>query len=118
MGVEKKSAFRLYLTTIRLFWREKLEIFRLLSPILVFGLVWISLPLTSIGIVPLVLIYCVGLYSFVTCTVQMHRNIILDQDFHESKIFSKIQKCCCGNPFCMRGYISTNDRDITKNIIS
>ena len=92
MEVEKKSALRLYLETIRLFWREKLQILRLLSPILVFGLVWIALPLTSLGILPLVLIYCVGLYSFVTCTVQMHQNIILDQDFHDSKIFPKIQK--------------------------
>jgi len=92
MDVERKSALRLYLATIGLFWREKLQILRLLSPILIFALVWIAFPFTSTGIVPLVLIYCVGLYSFVTCTVQMHRNIILDQDFHDSKIFPKIQK--------------------------
>ena len=92
MDVEKKSVKRLYLASIKLLWREKLQILRLLSPILVLGLLWIALPLTSIGIVLVVLIYCVGLYSFLTCSVQMHQNVILDQDFHDSKIFPKIQK--------------------------
>lgn len=87
MTIEKLSALNLYSKTMKMIWREKVQLLRLVSPIIVLALAYIALPLSELGIVPVIVLYFLAIYCFAVSAVHIHVNILETLSFADSRIF-------------------------------
>ena len=92
MTVERLNAFRLYTNTLKMIWKEKLQLLRLVSPILVLALVFTALPFSELGLISIIVLYLLAVYCFAVSAVHIHVNILENRSFSNSRIFVRPRK--------------------------
>jgi hypothetical protein len=87
MSTERLNAFRLYLSTLKMIWQEKLHLLRLVSPLLVVALFSLANPFSEIDLILAITLYILGIYCLAISAVQIHVNILEKSPFVGSRIF-------------------------------
>lgn len=87
MDTKRLSSLKLYSSAMKMIWIEKVQLLRLVSPIIILALAYIALPFSGLGIVPVIVLYFLAIYCFAVSAVHIHVNILETRSFADSHIF-------------------------------